>query len=111
MKHVSDFLKQLRIFTVCLYFDTNDGTTCIRKHSVCMPLSSIGIMASERDRASSYLPCGFRIRTSVTNLDVTELTDVRSFFHFMSSYLCESTSDFRYMFKEIHRTAIHYIDG
>lgn len=107
MKQVSNFIKNLRLLTVELYMDTTNGTTCIYKRSVYMPLSATGIMASERERVSMYLPCGFRIRTSVKVLDDG---DVHIFVRSLTSYICECTSDFRFLFKEIHRTAVHYID-
>lgn len=110
MKQVSDFIKTLRNLTVYLYFDAGDSSTCIYKRSFCMPLSSMGVMVSERERASSYLPCGFRIRTVVTNLEDSEIRYVRSFFRFMNASICECSSDFRFIFKEIHNTAVHYID-
>lgn len=107
MKQVSDFIKRLRLLTIDLYVDTNNGTTCIYKRSVYMPLGATGVMAAERERASSYLPCGFRIRTSVKLLDDS---DVRIFVRSLTSYICECTSDFRFLFREIQHTAVHYID-
>lgn len=109
MKQVLDFIKRLRLLTVYLYFDTGDSTTCIYKRSVAMPVSAIGVMAYERERASSYLPCGFRLRTAVTNLEDSEYKDIRSFVNFLSSYICECTSDFRFLFREIQHTAVHHI--
>ena len=107
MKQVSDYIKRLRLLSIELYMDTKNGTTCIYKRSVYMPLGATGVMASERELASSYLPCGFRIRTSVKLLDDS---DVRIFVRSLRSYLCECTSDFRFLFREIHHTAVHYID-
>lgn len=107
MKQVSDFIKKLRILRVELLMDTTNGTTCIYRRSVYMPLSATGVMSSERERASMYLPCGFRLRTSVSVLDDG---DVRTFVRSLTSYVCECTSDFRFFFKEVQRTAVHYID-
>ena len=107
MKQVSDYIKRLGLLSIELYMDTKNGTTCIYKRSVYMPLCATGVMAAERERASMYLPCGFHIRTSVKILDEG---DVRTFVRSLSSYICECTSDFRFLFREIQHTSVHYID-
>lgn len=105
---VFEILKRFCSFRVQLLMDSKIGTTCIYQRTVYMPLSSTGIMASERERASSYLPCGFRIRTSV--LPFTD-EDVHVFTRSSSRLVYESTSDFRFIFKEVHSTAVNYVDG
>lgn len=107
MKTVFEIFKRFCSFRVQLFLDTQKGTTCIYQRTVYMPLSATGVMASERERASSYLPCGFHIRTSV--LQFTD-EDVHVFTRSSSHLVYESTSDFRFLFREVQHTAVHYID-
>lgn len=107
MKKVSDIIKSFCRLRIQLLYDTKVGSTCIYQRSIYMPMSAIGVMACERERASMYLPVGFRLRTSVSTFTDE---DVRLFSRSFAALVYECTSDFRHIFKEIHHTAVHYID-
>lgn len=107
MKKVSDIIKSYCRLRIQLWHDTKAGSTVIYQRSIYMPLSAIGVMACERERASMYLPVGFRLRTSVSTF--TE-EDVQLFSRSFGALVYECTSDFRFIFKEIRHTAVHYID-
>lgn len=107
MKKVADIIKSFCRLRIQLMFDTKASSTCIYQRSLYMPISATGVMACERERASMYLPVGFRLRTCVSTFTDE---DVRLFSRSLGNLVYESTSDFRFIFKEVHNTAVHYID-
>lgn len=106
MKQVLDLLKGFHLLTIYLYFDSDNGSRLVYKRSYCMTssLHAMRVMISERERVSMSLPFGFDIRTAFTNLFDNSYDDI------LNKDICECASDFRFIFKEVQRSAFDYIN-